>query len=303
MNISNFITDFKLTDTDLKLKGPHAISVHIGWLNWGSVGDAVFSELLDYLKAEEIAEFERPGDFYNFVAYRDRSRTYLDAGGDRHTEFANSRVYYARRKEPLSDLVLLNLLEPTQFGEIFVDRVVALMKKLNVSRYQVVGAMGSQAPHTRPLIISGRSSDSKLADELGKIGVRQLSNRPYEGPTSIFNNISPQLQSEGIITVNLIANLPSYFNLQEADWNGVNSILEILSKLEGLEIPLIRLEAMGKRQYDGVTREVHASEKMAAMVNTLEEQYDQQEAREQEEKETKLPPGIQKAINEIMDRG
>jgi predicted ATP-grasp superfamily ATP-dependent carboligase len=302
MNISDYLTDFKLLSPELKLKAPHALSVHIGWLNWGNVGDAVFNELLEYLKAEEIAEFERPGDFYNFVAYRDRSRTYLDSEGDRHTEFPNSRVYCARRKDPLCDLVLLNLLEPTQFGEIFVARVVSLMKRLNVSRYQVVGAMGSPAPHTRPIVISGRSSESGITNELGKLGVRQRSNSQYEGPTSIFNNISPQLQNEGIATVSLIANLPSYISLQEADWTGVHSILKLLSKLEGLEIPLRRLEAMGGQQYEGVTREVRASEKMAAMVSEFEEQYDQQENKENEEKETKLPPGIQKAINEILDK-
>ncbi len=302
MNISDFLTDFKLQPPDINLKAPHAFSVHIGWLNWGNVGDAAFHELVEYLKAEKIAEFERPGDFYNFVAYRDRSRTYIDDEGNRHTEFPNSRVYYARRKEPLSDLVLLHLLEPTQFGEVYADRVVALMKRLNVARYQVIGAMGSSAPHTKPIIISGRSSDPGITSELKKTGVRQTSTGQYQGPTSIFNAISPKLQSAGIATVSLIANLPSYFTLEEADWNAVCSILKLLSKLEGLEIPLNRLEAWGKRQYDGVTREVHMSEKMSTMVSELENQYDQEEAREKEEVETQLPPSIQKAINEILDK-
>ncbi len=75
MDITDFLTDFKLQLPDLKGRAPHAISVHIGWLNWGDVGDESFNELVEHFKAEKIGEFERPGDFYNFVAYRDRSRT------------------------------------------------------------------------------------------------------------------------------------------------------------------------------------------------------------------------------------
>jgi hypothetical protein len=302
MDISDFLTDFKLTPSDLKLKSPHAIAVHIGWLNWGSVGDAVIKALIEHLRAEKIAEFERPGDFYNFVQYRGNSRTYTDIEGNRRTEFPNSRIYYARRKAPLCDLVLLNLLEPTQFGEIFADRVVALMKKLNVTRYEVVGAMGSSYPHTRPIIISGRSSDSGITAEIEKLGVRQRPIRQYEGPTSIFNVISPKCQNEGITTINLIANLPSYFDLPEADWNGVYGLLNVLSKLEGIEIPLGRLEAKGKSQYIGVAREVHASDKLSTMVSQMEEEYDEEEAKIKEGNEPKLSPNIQKELNEILGK-
>ncbi len=301
MNISDFLTDFKLQPPDIKLRAPHAISVQIGWLNWGNVGDTAFDELVASLKAEKIAEFERPGDFYNFVVYRDRSRTYINNEGNRCTEFPNSRVYCVRRKEPLSDLIFLHLLEPTQFGEVYADRIVTLMKKLNVARYQVIGAMGSAAPHTRPIVITGRSSDPELTKEIKKIGLRERLTRQYQGPTSIFNTISTKLQSEGITTISLIANLPSYFEVEGPDYNGVHRILQLLSKLEGLEIQLDRFEALGRQQYDRVTREMNTSKKLSTIVSELENEYDQEEANERkEETKTELPPSIQKAIDEIL---
>ena len=132
MNINDFLTDFKLQNPNIEGRTLHAISVHIGWLNWGSVGEESFNRLVEHFKAEKIAELERPGDFYNFVAYRDYSLTYVDTEGIRQTEFPNSKVFYVERKEPLSSLVLLYLLEPTQFGEVYVDKVITLLKKLNV---------------------------------------------------------------------------------------------------------------------------------------------------------------------------
>jgi len=302
MNITDFLTDFKLQLPDIKERAPHAISVHIGWLNWGDVGDVAFDELVEHFKARKIGEFERSGDFYNFVAYRDRSRTYIDDEGIRRTEFPNSRVFYVRRTEPLSDLVLLHLLEPTQFGEVYVDRIVALLKRLNIVRYQVIGAMGSPVPHTRPIRITGRSSDPEVTERLKKIGVRETVGGQYQGPTSIFNTISSRLQSEGITTVSLIAHLPTYFSLQESDYNGVFSILSVLSKIEGIEIPLDRLESDGKQQYDEVTKEVHLSQSLTALSKELENIYDQEEEKTKEEEMTRLPPSIQKAIDEAFGK-
>ena len=302
MDISDFITDFDLKLPEIELRSPHVIAVHIGWLNWGSVGDASFDALIDQLKAKKLAAFKRPGDFYDFVTYRDRSRTYVDKKGNRHTEFPNSRAYYVRREEQLHDLILLNLLEPTQFGEVFVDKVVALMNTLDVARYDVIGAMGSSVPHTRPIIVTGRSSDIELTEQLKKMGVRETLATQYQGPTSILNTVSLKLQNEGITTITLLANLPTYFSLEGADCNGISSVLNIVSQLEKIEIPLLHFKALGKQQYDGITREVRISEKLSTLVRGLEIDYDREEAEEKQPgTKTDLPPSIQKAINEILD--
>jgi len=299
MSINDFITDFQIQLPSIQGRELHAIAVHIGWLNWGSVGDECFNRLVEYFGAEKIAEFERPGDFYSFVSYRERSLTYLDDEGIRRTEFPNSRVHYVRRKAPLPDLVLLNLLEPTQFGEIFIDKVVGLLKKLNIKRYQIIGAMGSPVPHTRPIRITGRSSDSEITERLKRLGVRGTSGGQYQGPTSIFGSITTRLQEEGITTVNLMAHMPSHISLQEPDCNGVCSILRVLSKLETIEMPLDDIESRGKRQYRQVNREVNRSEGMIELSKELEKLYDQEE---DQEEITPLPPNIQKAIDEAFGR-
>ncbi len=302
MDISDFLTDFKLQLPDIGGKALHAISVHLGWLNWGSVGDESFDALVEHFKAEKIGEFARPGDFYNFVAYRDHSNTYLDNEGVRHAEFPNSKVFYVSRAEPLSDLILFYLLEPTQFGEIYVDRVVALLKRLNVVRYQVIGAMGSPVPHTRPIRVSGRSSAPEVTERLKEIGVRTVVGGQYQGPTSIFNSISTRLQSEGVTTVSLIAHLPTYLSLEEPDNNGVFSLLNVVSKLEGIEIPLDHFESAGKKQYERVTKELNRSQSLTAFSKELENIYDRQEEEINEEDMTQLPPNIQKAIDEAFGK-
>ncbi|UCD08842.1 MAG: PAC2 family protein [Dehalococcoidales bacterium] len=301
MGIHDFLTDFNLDNLDTTGREIHAIGVHIGWLNWGSVGDESLEKLIEYYDAEKIAEFTRPGDYYDFVAYRERSLTYIDNKGIRRTEYPNSRVYYVRRYESENDLLLLSLLEPNHFSEIFVDRVVTLLKKLNITRYTVAGAMGSPVPHTRPIRITGRSSDSRISEKLETLGVRQTLGRQYQGPTSIFNTISQKLTDEGITSVNLMTHIPSHISLQEPDFTGVHRILTVLSKLEGIDIPLEKTRTAGNKQYERVSKEVRNSPSLTELSRQLEEIYDQEEG-PSEEDTVELPPSIQQAIDEAFGK-
>jgi predicted ATP-grasp superfamily ATP-dependent carboligase len=301
MSIHEFLTDFTQDIPETAGREVHAIGVHIGWLNWGSVGDESLEKLIEHYDAEKIAEFVRPGDFYDFVTYRERSFTYIDNKGIRRTEYPNSRVYYARSYDSEHDLLFLSLLEPNHFSEIFIDRVVNLLKKLNISRYVVAGAMGSPVPHTRPIRVTGRSSDSDISAKLETLGVQQTLGQQYQGPTSIFNTISQKLTDEGITTVNLMAHMPSHISLQEPDFTGVHRILTVLSKLEGINIPLEKTRIAGKKQYDRVSKEVRQSSSLIELSKQLEEIYDQEEGHPEEDT-VELPPSIQQAIDEAFGK-
>jgi predicted ATP-grasp superfamily ATP-dependent carboligase len=301
MSIHEFLTDFTQDIPETAGREVHAIGVHIGWLNWGSVGDESLEKLIEHCDAEKIAEFVRPGDFYDFVTYRERSFTYIDNKGIRRTEYPNSRVYYARSYDSEHDLLFLSLLEPNHFSEIFIDRVVNLLKKLNISRYVVAGAMGSPVPHTRPIRVTGRSSDSDISAKLETLGVQQTLGQQYQGPTSIFNTISQKLTDEGITTVNLMAHMPSHISLQEPDFTGVHRILTVLSKLEGINIPLEKTRIAGKKQYDRVSKEVRQSSSLTELSKQLEEIYDQEEGHPEEDT-VELPPSIQQAIDEAFGK-
>jgi hypothetical protein len=95
--------------------------------------------------------------------------------------------------------------------------------------------------------------------------------------------------------------MPTYLSLEEPDSNGVFSVLDIVSKLEAIDIPLGGIASAGRRQYESVSREVMRSQSTAAFTKKLEEVYDREEGNSEEETETRLPPHIQKAIDEGID--
>ncbi len=299
MDISDLLTDFRLQQPDITLRHPHAISVHIEWLNYNDVGNVAFQCLVHYLKAKKLGEFERSGDFYDPIAYREYSRIYLDEEGDEHEEFPNSRIYYVKREEPLRDLVLMSLLEPSQFGEIYVDRIVALLKRLGVTRYQVIGAIGSSVPHTRPIIVNGRNNDPELMEKLKKIGVRESTGNYYPRPASVFSMIAPRLRKDDITTVSLVANLPKYIGIG-GDYTGVHSVLRTLSQLENIGIPLDELEIAGRQQYDELSKHAHTNPQLSEMVKELENVYDSRvQGYAQEHTPTRLPHSIEEFLKHL----
>ncbi len=93
----------------------------------------------------------------------------------------------------------------------------------------------------------------------------------------------------------------AHFTLEEPDYNGIYSILNVISKLEAIEIPLDRIKAKGKRQYERVNKEVDLSQNLIALLKEMENIYDREEEKTEEEMKP-LPPNIQKAIDEAFGK-
>jgi hypothetical protein len=98
-----------------------------------------------------------------------------------------------------------------------------------------------------------------------------------------------------------MAHMPSHISLQEPDFTGVHRMLTILSKLEGINIPLEKTRIAGKKQYDRVSKEVRQSSSLTELSKQLEEIYDQEEGHPEEDT-VELPPSIQQAIDEAFGK-
>jgi hypothetical protein len=196
--------------------------------------------------------------------------------------------------------LLCTILEPNHFSEIWVERIISLLKKLKVQQYIVAGAMGSPVPHTRPLRITGRSSDPAIAEQLessvsgrhwaGKPGTDQHLQRPFAPARRRKHH---RCQPDGAYAVSPI--------VRRTGLHGVYTILKILAKLENIDIPLERTRTAGRKQYEHINKEILASASLTELSRQLEEIYDQEEGHPGEEA-IELPPSIQKAIDEAFDK-
>ncbi len=292
---------FELIESLPELRNPHIITILQPWIDVGSVGTLTLGTLEDQFNAQELGKLARPSNYYDLTRYR--PMLYRE-GGKRIVEPPNSTINYAKGPGDV-DFLLLHIMEPHNNGEDLVDSLVDLATKLEVKRYCQIGAMYGSAPHTRPLIVSGQSSESIVQDKLVKAGVKSST---YEGPTSILALVTQELEKNNIDTMSMMVQLPPYARLDE-DHRGQETLLKFLTDI--YDIPFEELSSIqkeGDRQYAEIDRMAKIEPRVQSLVKQLEEAYDAErgnqpidlstETTTQEDQPT-LSPDVERFLREL----
>jgi predicted ATP-grasp superfamily ATP-dependent carboligase len=191
---------------------------------WNDAADAASSAITFVgraLGAQRFATID-PEEFYDFQATRPLIK--LVDGHAREIVWPEVELYEARIPRAPRDLILLTGSEPSfrwrTFGKLVVELAEAIGAQLVVS----LGALLADVPHTRPVSVTGLSSDPALVARLG------LTQSSYEGPTGIVGVLHAACQQAGLPSASLWAAVPHYI----AAAPNPKAALALVRKLEGL---------------------------------------------------------------------
>lgn len=106
--------------------------------------------------------------------------------------------------EPVTNLFLFHGTEPSHQWLNYADEVLELVNVWDIDIVVFLGAMFSDAPHTRPIVVNLISDDPEIRAEFDG------EESTYEGPVGITSILSQVLAEEGIPTVSLWAQVPHY---------------------------------------------------------------------------------------------
>lgn len=290
------------------LRSPHVLACLTPWVDVGSVGSSTLTELETHLNAKPLAKLAKPGMFFDFTRYRPNS---FFRNGEREIELPNTVLRYAIADgDNDHDFIFMHVLEPHAHGEDYVDAILQLLLSLGVKRYLQVGAMYDVVPHTRPLLVSGQSSDPVTHKRLEeRYGVRRSR---YEGPTSIMTTLTRDASVRGIEYVSLLARLPQYAPVEE-DYAGKLKMLEAIADLYNLEhLELNDLRERAEQQLAQMNTAVDQNPQLRRALEQLEQRYDARQARRMHPQEpsaatqapepTQLPPAIEQFLRELDDK-
>ncbi|MBI2165534.1 MAG: PAC2 family protein [Chloroflexi bacterium] len=284
---------FELNEPSPELRQPHAISCLRPWIDVGSVGTLAISRLEEHLGAQELGRLTRPGNFFDFTRYRPMVYNVEDR---RVFSVPNSVINYARQdKGP--DLLFFHLLEPHAHAEEYTESVMDVIKHLGVKRHLRVGSMYDAVPHTRPLLVTGSSSNVSKPTRMGKLMLRPST---YQGPTTILNLVSQEVDKLGIENTTVLIHLPQYVQLEE-DYAGAACLLEILREMYDLPESLAD-PSRGHQQYKEVDAEMASNPAAKAFVERMEMYYDSQKAERDLEQQPPLSPEVERFLREL-DKG
>lgn len=205
------------------LRNPVVIAAFGGWNDAGEAASGVIDHLADRYEAELVFAID-PEEFYDFQVNRPVVKS---VNGRRVLEWPSTEVLVARLEE--RDLVLIGGPEPNFRWQVYASRLLSMLRSIRPEMVVLLGAMLTDAPHTRPVPVNGTASNQGLADELG------LEVSTYEGPTGIIGVLAHDCERADLPVVSLWASVPHYV----ADPPNPKATLALLARVEDvLDLPL-----------------------------------------------------------------
>lgn len=246
-----------------QLVDPVMLCAFEGWNDAGDAASGAVLHLEDVWSASQVAEFD-PEDYYDYQV--NRPEIVLE-DGERTVVWPTTRISVARIPLATRDVVLVHGIEPSMRWRTFTTELLAVARDLGVEMVVTLGALLADTPHTRPVPVSGTSSDSDLALKLG------YEPSSYEGPTGIVGVLQDACATAGIPAVSLWAAVPHYVAQPPCP----KATLALLARIEDLldvPVPLGDLPEEARAWQIGVDELAGEDDEIAAYVAQLEEAVD-----------------------------
>jgi proteasome assembly chaperone (PAC2) family protein len=259
------------------LRAPALICAFKGWNDAADAASSAIEFVGSALGAERFATID-PEDFYDFQATRPRVK--MVDGQAREIVWPAVELFEARVPRAPRDLILMSGSEPSFRWRTFCQLVTELAEVLNTQLVVTLGALLADVPHTRPVSVTGLSSDPALVSRLG------LAPSSYEGPTGIVGILHAACQQAGLPSASLWAAVPHYI----AATPNPKAALALVRKLEGLvgvAVDGSDLESAAA-DYD---RQVNVAVQSDPDVQAFVERLEQAAGEETDDEPASLPSG------------
>ncbi len=232
----------------LPLRQPIMVAAFEGWNDAGDAATGAVDHLAQVWAGEEFSEID-PDDFYDFQV--NRPTVALEDGVTRRITWPTTRFQVCRLDAAERDLVLVRGVEPNMRWRSFCEQVLETAATLGVTEVVTLGSLLADSPHTRPVPVSGTSSDVQLATRLG------LEHSRYEGPTGIVGVLQDACERSGLPSVSFWAAVPHYV-AQPPCPKATIALLRRVEDLLDIPVPLADLPEQARaweRQVDELAAE------------------------------------------------
>jgi proteasome assembly chaperone (PAC2) family protein len=279
------------------LKDPVLIIAFAGWSDAAQAATSAARFLTGIWEANRFAEID-PEEFYDFTD--NRPTVHIADGGLREITWPANECYYYRRDGAEHDFIVLVGVEPSLRWRKFTDTILEIIRRHDVSLVVTLGGLLADVPHTRPIRVTGTTSNPRAAAKLQGLAV--TSSR-YEGPTGIVGILHDALRRNQIDGASIWANVPHYISAA-INPKATAAILQRLDSLFDLNLDLGELRGAARRFEEEVSEAVASDPDAAAYVRQLEERADAEPDPEPAPPSGPLPSGdvVVRELEEFLRR-
>ena len=264
------------------------IAAFEGWSDAGAATTTVLQHLAELMNAEPLYAISAEG-YIDFQVHR--PKVSFDADGSRVLDWPDTKLYGDVQRPGLEEqsddlsadleaetvrridgskvenLFLLAGVEPARDWRSYADEILELVDVWGIDTVVFLGAMFSDAPHSRPIVTNVSTENPDRRADLG------AERTTYEGPVGILTVVDLVLTEAGIETVSLWAQVPHYVHSTPSP-KVTLALLDKLEELLDIVIPRGELLSEATEWESNIDRIAATDEDMSRYIRSLEESRD-----------------------------
>ena len=255
-----------------ELRRPVLVAGFEGWNDAASAASEAAGWLTRQFGATKIASMD-PEEHFDFQSARPTVE--LVDGVTRDLTWPATEFFAV--PVDARDLVVLRGIEPNLRWPSFCREVLGVAGDTGCEMVVTLGALLADVPHTRPVRVTGATTDPELMASL------HLQRSRYEGPTGIVGVLHDTARAAGVASASLWAPVPHYVSTPPNPL-ATRALLDRLGQLLDTPFELGELDELSQAWQTRVDEVVSQDDDVRSYVGRLEERYDT-------EAETDVPSG------------
>jgi len=213
---------------------------------------------------ELIADID-PEEFYDFQV--NRPIVDIDESQIRSLTWPGTQIFGLATPNFDFDFIIVRGVEPSMKWKTFTHDLLDLADDLEVQTIITLGSMLADAPHSRPITVTGSGAHPELAKRLGVEVSR------YEGPTGILGVIADACLRRGLDAISLWAAIPHYASNSPSP-KATFALINALEDFLEISLPQGDLHADSLEWESEVDELAREDSDVAEYVKALEESND-----------------------------
>ena len=250
-----------------ELERPNFIAAFQGWNDAGQSATTAVRYLIDSWKAQRFAHCD-PEDYFSFTDTRPTIR--IVDGAERKLTWPSIEFYAFEGSSSSPAAILMLGSEPNLRWKSFCSEVLRLARSLDAQRVFTLGSLVTDCVHTRPVPITGFSTD---ADIQSKLSSRSITRSSYEGPTGVVGVLHDACRNAQMPTASIWASTPYYLGTTPNPKTAL-SLLDTIDEVLALHLNLNELRVVADEFERQVSGAVQDNTDVAERIRSLEEAYD-----------------------------
>lgn len=250
-----------------ELDRPNVIAAFSGWNDAGQAATTAVRYLIETWHAERFAHID-PEEYYSFTDTRPTVR--IMEGAQRQLTWPANEFFAYAGSDTTPAAVLMVGVEPNLRWRAYCGEVIRLAKSLGARRLVTMGSLITDTVHTRPVPLTGFSTDDAVQGKLSALGITRST---YEGPTGIVGALHDACLRAELPAASIWAASPFYLGSTPNPKTALG-LLDALDDALGLRINLGELRTVAEEFVRQVSLAVKDNDEIQERIRTLEERAD-----------------------------